>query len=252
MADIYGPTGAPLYDAASTRLRGGSGDAAFYLSLAKKTGGPVLELGCGSGRVLLPIARAGLECVGLDASSAMLARLKRNGPPSNLSVVRGRMQDFDLPGKRFALVYCAFRAFQHLLIVEDELSCLAAVRRHLAPGGTFALDVFAPKLDRIALLKEPEFLEVQWKDGDTQVRRLASVTRDPATQVFEVKFRHELCRPGKRPESRTVTTKMRWIFRYELEHLLARAGFTRIEFFGGFDRRPYDYFSGETVAVARL
>jgi SAM-dependent methyltransferase len=252
MADIYGPTGAPLYDAASTRLRGGSGDAAFYLSLAKKTGGPVLELGCGSGRVLLPIARAGFDCTGLDPSRTMLARLKKNGAPANLSLVRAGMEDFDLPGKRFALVYSAFRAFQHLLTIEDELSCLAAVRCHLKPGGTFALDVFAPKLDRVAVLKEPEFLELRWKDGDTEVRRLTSVIRDAATQVFEVKFRHELRRAGKRPESRTVATKMRWIFRYELEHLLARAGFRDIRVFGGFDRRPYDYFSGETVVVARL
>jgi SAM-dependent methyltransferase len=252
VADIYGPTGAPLYDAASSRLRGGCGDAAFYLSLARKAGGPVLELGCGSGRVLLPIARAGIECTGLDPSRAMLARLSKNDPPSNLKLVRARMQDFDLPGERFSLVYSAFRAFQHLLTVEDELSCLAAVGRHLAPKGVFALDVFAPKLDRIAIREEPEFPEIQWKEGDTQVRRLTSVTRDPATQVFEVKFRHELRRPGRRPESRTVTTKMRWIFRYELEHLLARAGFRHIEVFGGFDRRPYDYFSGEIVALARL
>ena len=251
MADIYGPTGAAFYDAASSRLRAGSGDAAFYLTLAKKTGGPVLELGCGSGRVLLPVARAGIECTGLDPSRTMLARLKKNDPPSNLRLVQARMQDFDLPGERFALIYSAFRAFQHLLTVEDELSCLAAVRRHLAPGGTFALDVFAPKLDRIAVLKEPELPEVQWKDGNTEVRRMTSVTRDPAAQVFEVKFRHELRRPGKRPESRTVTTKMRYLFRYELEHLLARAGFSDIRVFGGFDRRPYDYFSGETVAVAR-
>lgn len=251
VADIYGPSGAAFYDAASERLRGSSGDAAFYRSLARKTGGPVLELGCGSGRVLLPIARAGIECAGLDPSRTMLARLRKNDPPSNLRLVQARMQDFDLPGERFALVYSAFRAFQHLLTVEDQLSCLAAVRRRLAPGGTFALDVFAPKLDRIAVIHEPEFLELEWKEGDTNVRRLTSVTRDPAAQVMEVTFRHEIRRPGRRPESRTVSTKMRYLFRYELEHLLARAGFSGIQVFGGFDRRPYDYFSGETVAVAR-
>ena len=64
-------------------------------------------------------------------------------------------------------------------------------------------------------------------------------------------FRHEIRRPARPPESHTVRTKMRYFFRYELEHLLARAGFTGIQVFGGFDRRPYDYFSGETVAVAR-
>lgn len=251
MADIYGPTGAALYDAASSRLRAASGDAAFYLALARRTGEPVLELGCGSGRVLLPIARAGIECTGLDPSRAMLARLEKNGPPSNLRLVRGRMQDFDLKGERFALIYSAFRAFQHLLTVEDELSCLAAVRRHLAPGGTFAFDVFAPKLDRIAVFEEPEFPETRWREGDTEVVRMTSVKRDPATQVMQVTFRHELRRRGRRPESRTVSTKMRYLFRYEVEHLLARAGFSDIEVFGGFDRRPYDYFSGETVVVAR-
>ena len=252
VADIYGPTGAPFYDAASARLRGSSGDAVFYLSLARKTGGPVLELGCGSGRVLLPIARSGIECTGLDPSRAMLARLEKNGPPANLRLVRGRMQDFDLKGERFALVYSAFRAFQHLLTVEDELSCLAAVRRHLAPGGTFAIDVFAPKLDRIAVLEEPEFPEIRWREGDAEIVRFTSVRRDPATQVFQVTFRHEIRRKGRRPEIRTVSTKMRYLFRYEVEHLLARAGFSKIQIFGGFDRRPYDYFSGETVVVAGL
>jgi SAM-dependent methyltransferase len=252
MRDIYGPSGAELYDAASSRLRGSSGDAAFYFDLARRSGGPVLELGCGSGRVLLPIARKGIACVGLDPSRAMLDLLERRGIPSNLELVRGRMQDFDLPGRKFRLIYSAFRAFQHLLTVEDELACLAAVKRHLAPGGSFAFDVFAPKLDRIAIFDEPEFPEMRWKEGDTEVVRLTSVRRDPATQVTNVTFRHELRRPGRPLENRTVSTKMRYLFRYEVEHLLARAGFSDIEVFGGFDRRPYDYFSGETVMIARL
>jgi SAM-dependent methyltransferase len=249
--DIYGPSGAPLYDAAASILRASSGDARFYLALARQTGGPALELGCGSGRVLLPIARAGLSCTGLDSSRAMLARLSREGPPSNLRLVRGRMQDFDLRGKRFALIFSAFRPFQHLLTVEDQLSCLAAVRRHLRRGGLFAMDVFAPKLDRIAVFEEPETPELRWREGDAEVVRFTSVKRDPATQITEVTFRHERRRPGSPPESETFVTKMRHFFRYEVEHLLARAGFADIEIFGGFDRRPYDYFSGETVIIAR-
>ena len=251
MRDLYGPSGAALYDAASTRLRASSGDAAFYLALARRARGPVLELGCGSGRVLLPIAREGIACTGLDSSRAMLARLARQGRPKDLRLVRGRMQDFDLPGKRFALIYSAFRAFQHLLTVEEQLSCLAAVRRHLAPGGLFAFDVFAPKLDRIAILEETETPEGRWREGDTEIVRLTSVRRDPAAQVMDVTFRHELRRAGSPPESETVTTKMRYLFRFEIEHLLFRAGFSKVEIFGGFDRRPYDYFSGETVILAK-
>ncbi len=251
MRDLYGPSGAPYYDAATSVLRASAGDEAFYLGLARETGSPVLELGCGSGRVLLPIARAGIVCTGLDSSRTMLARLSARDPPPNLRLVHARMQDFDLPGERFALIFSAFRAFQHLLTVEDQLSCLAAVRRHLRPGGLFAMDVFAPKFDRIAVFEEPESPEVRWREGDAEIVRLTSVKRDPVSQVTEVTFRHERRRPGSPPESETVITRMRHLFRYELEHLLARAGFTGIEVFGAFDRRPYDYYSGETVVIAR-
>lgn len=251
MRDIYGPSGAPYYDAASSVLRASAGDEAFYLGLARQTGGPVLELGCGSGRVLLPIAREGIACTGLDSSQTMLERFTARDLPPNLKLVHGRMQDFDLPGERFALIFSAFRAFQHLLTVADQLACLAAVRRHLRPQGLFAMDVFAPKLDRIAVFEEPETPEVRWRDGDAEIVRLTSVKRDPVSQVSEVTFRHERRRPGSPPESETVVTKIRHLFRYEIEHLLARAGFTGIEVFGGFDRRPYDYFSGETVLIAR-
>ena len=76
--------------------------------------------------------------------------------------------------------------------------------------------------------------------------------RDPAAQVSEVTFRYQRRRPGAPPESHAVRTSMRHLFRYEVEHLLARCGFTDIRIFGGFDRRPYDYFSGETVILARV
>ena len=120
--DAYGRVTARHYDDAYATLRGGSGDAAFYLALARECGGPVLELGCGTGRVLLPIARAGILCTGLDRSEAMLDALRAKAPPANLNLVRGRMQDFDLGDARFALVTAPFRAFQHLYAVEDQLA----------------------------------------------------------------------------------------------------------------------------------
>jgi len=249
--DAYGPTGAHYCDCAFDLFRSRSGDVDFYRGLARETGGPVLELGCGTGRVLLPIARDGIACMGLDPSEAMLEELRSKGPPDNLRLETGSMQDFDLGPDRFALIFSAFRAFQHLLTVEDQLACLAAVRRHLAPGGLFAFDVFAPKLERVAQFEEPEFEEARWREGDAEIVRFTSVTRDPASQISEVTFRYERRREGSPPESQSVRTRMRHFFRYELEHLLARAGFTDIEVLGGFDRRPYDYFSGETVILAK-
>jgi SAM-dependent methyltransferase len=249
--DAYGPAGARYCESAFELFRSRSGDVEFYRGLARETGGPVLELGCGTGRVLLPIARDGVLCTGLDPSPAMLAEFRRKDPPANLRLVEGRMEDFDLAPDRFALIFSAFRAFQHLLTGEDQLACLAAVRRHLTPGGLFAFDVFAPKLDRVAQLEEPEFEEARWREGDSEIVRFTSVRRDPVSQVSEVRFRYERRRPGSLPRSETVVTKMRHFFRYELEHLLARAGFGDVEVLGGFDRRPYDYFSGETVVLAR-
>ena len=249
--DAYGPTDAHHCDCAFEAFRSPSGDVAFYGELAREAGGPVLELGCGTGRVLLSIAREGFSCTGLDSSGEMLEEFRRKNPPANLRLVRGSMSDFDLGAERFALIFSAFRSFQHLLTVEDQLGCLRAVRRHLAPGGSFAFDVFAPKLERVALLEEPEFEEARWREGEIEIVRFTSVRRDAVAQVSEVTFRYERRRPGSPPESHAVRTRMRHYFRYEIEHLLARAGFTGIEVFGGFDRRPYDYVSGETVVVAR-
>jgi SAM-dependent methyltransferase len=250
MRDDY-VTIAPSYDAEYAVLRDPSGDAAFYADLAREAGGPVLELGCGTGRVLLPIARQGVECVGLDASAAMLDALRAKGPPPNLTLVEAPITAYDLGAARFRLIFAAFRVFQHLYTVEDQLAALACARRHLAPGGLLAFDVFAPLLARIALAEEPEQQEVSARDGDDELRRFTTVWRDHATQVQSVRFRHERWRDGGKVSEEVSEIRMRWFFRYEVEHLLVRAGFEPVAFHGGFDRRPYDG-SGEIIAVARV
>jgi len=248
----YGEATARFYDAAYDRSAQLDGrDIAFYRALAREGGGPVLELGCGTGRVLLEIAADGFPCTGLDASQHMLARLRAKSRFSNLRLVRAPMQDFALPGERFGLIYAAFRAFQHLYTVEDQLACLACVRGHLAPGGRLAFDVFAPRLARTALLEEPESVDLRFAHEGEDVVRYATVTRDPAAQLLAVKFRYERSRDGRVVGNDYATFKMRWFWRYELLHLLARAGFDQVETFGDFDRSPV---SGETpafVVVAR-
>src|SRR5712692_2505126 len=116
--DAFESAGARFYDATYAVIRRGDPDVAFYRALAQERAGPVLELGCGTGRVLLPIAEDGLACTGLDASDAMLDRFRAKGPPSNVRLVRGSMEAFAFPGERFGLIFSAFRAFQHLLTVE--------------------------------------------------------------------------------------------------------------------------------------
>lgn len=147
---------ARFYDAAHAAMPSLGPDAQFYEKLAAESGGPVLEVGCGTGRVLLPIATRGIECAGVDASPAMLDEFRRKPGAGTIALSCARMQSFDLGDRRFRLIYSAFRAFQHLEAVDDQLACLARVRAHLAPGGVFAFDVFNPRLERIALDDEPE------------------------------------------------------------------------------------------------
>lgn len=249
--DEYGRVTARHYDAAYAVRRDPGGDAAFYLSLARECGGPVLELGCGTGRTLLPIARAGLPCTGVDASPAMLDALRAKSPPAGLRLVEGRMQDFDLGGERFALVTAPFRVFQHLYTVEDQLACLARVRRHLAPGGAFAFDLFNPRLDRLALVEEPEAEDCRWQDGDDEVVRTVSVTRDLARQLQQVTMHYERRRDGGCVGRESTRFPMRWFFRYEVEHLLARAGFDDVALFGDYERGPFEAGSLDMVWIAR-
>jgi ubiquinone/menaquinone biosynthesis C-methylase UbiE len=246
-ADGYARLVARHYDALNAVLRGGSQDAAFYLALARESGGPVLELGCGTGRILLPIARDGIACVGLDASAEMLAVLREKQPPRNLELVHARMEGFDLGERRFALVTVPFRAFSHLIDVPSQLAALARIRRHLAPGGRLALDVFDPKLAAIARSEDAESLAVSAETPRGRVQRFDRVVRDAARQVLTLRMRFVADAPEDCGEGEL---ELRWFHRYELEHLLARAGFATLALYGGFDHRPWAP-GGETIVVAK-
>jgi len=246
-ADGYGRLIARHYDAINAVLRGSSQDVAFYRALAQASGGPVLELGCGTGRVLLPIACDGVACVGVDASRDMLDVFRAKGPPPNLELVHAAMESFDLGSRRFRLITVPFRALSHLLDVPAQLAALANVRRHLAPGGRLALDVFDPRLDRTALREEPEALAASADTPRGKLQRFDRVTRDLARQVLTLRVRFVADAPEDSGEGEL---QLRWFYRYELEHLLARSGFTIERIYGGFDQRPWAP-GGETIMIAK-
>ncbi len=256
--DEYRPI-AELYD--HVPLYRDRSDVAFYVHMATAAGGPVLELGCGTGRVLIPTARAGVEVVGLDASPHMLAACRAHlaREPDELrarvALVAGDMRDFDL-GRTFALVTIPFRPFQHLTGVADQLACLATVRRHLVDGGTLVFDVFNPSLD--ALAAEKPGVEVgdeapfTTPDGRRVVRRFRIVSYDRFNQVNQTELIYYVTHPDGREERLVHAFAMRYLFRYEVEHLLARAGFQLQQVFSGCDRAPYgSTYPGDLVLVAR-
>jgi len=138
-----------FYGAPGPRI---AGDVAFYERVARETGGPVLELACGTGRIALPLAKAGLHVTGVDQSEAMLAIARRKlaavspSVQERLSFVHQSMIQLDL-GQRFGFAFVPFRSFQHLLTIDLQRKSLEAIRRHLQPGGRLALHLFDPRLD---------------------------------------------------------------------------------------------------------
>ena len=139
-----------IYDSVYAYVRQ---DLPFYVEEAVASGGPVLELGCGTGRVAVAVAKAGVDVVGLDSSPEMLeeAQHKADSLPDGsgtLTLAHADMRSFELH-RTFPLVIVPFRGILSLLTVEDQTSTLLNVRRHLAPGGRLVFNVFVPDLDML-------------------------------------------------------------------------------------------------------
>ena len=236
-------------------------DVAFYVEMATESGGPVLELGCGTGRVLIPIARAGISITGLDLSSRMLSVCveKLAGEPeavrARVHLAQGDMRHPDLR-QTFRLVTIPFRPFQHLVTVEDQIACLTSIHALLAPGGRLILDVFNPYLPRLADEKymeetgdEPPFT---MPDGRVITRRNRLTARDLFNQVLQSELIYYVSHPDGRQERLVHAFPMRYLFRFEVEHLLARCGFRLETVYADYDRSPYgSKYPGELIAMAR-
>ena len=236
-------------------------DVPFFVAAAKDSGGPVLELGCGTGRILIPTARAGIEIVGLDLSQPMLgvcrARLEEEAEDvrARVQLIEGDMRRFEL-SRMFKLITTPFRSFQHLITVEDQRACLASIHRHLAEDGRFILDVFNPFLEALTsdnlgeeIGEEPEFTA---PDGRRVIRRHKIVERDRFNQVQHVELIYDVTHPDGREERLVHSFPMRYLFRFEAEHLLARCGFEIEQVYADFDKTPYgSTYPGELIFVAR-
>ncbi|MHC4549059.1 MAG: class I SAM-dependent methyltransferase [Planctomycetota bacterium] len=239
-------TVAHMYDADYALARTPSGDVDFYVEEARRSGGPVAEFGCGTGRVLIPVAEAGLEVVGVDASPEMLARLRARRP--DLEVHVGDMRDFDL-GRRFPLVTIPFRALSHIGAREDHVVVFENMRRHLTPDGRLVFDVFQPRPD---LLVEPhESLDIEREEDGRKIRRYASATPHLASQTSDITLRWEVEDASGAVETLQSSFVMRWFFRFELEHALARAGLAVEALYGRFDRSALADDSPEMIFVAK-
>ena len=236
-------------------------DVNFFVEMARRSGGPVLELGCGTGRVLIPIAKSGIEIVGLDASPMMLSVCREkllhesNEVQSKvLDLVQGDMRAFEL-SRKFSLVTIPFRPFQHLLTVADQMSCLENIRKHLVAGGKLVLDIFNPSLlllaDEQYLQEHGEEPEFTTADGRKVVRRARIVWRDYFNQITHNELIYYVTHPDAREERFVHQFPMRYLFKFEAEHLLARCGFGVEAVYADYDQSPYgSKYPGELIIVA--
>ena len=253
-----------LYDA--TPAYAARADVAFYVEEAARAAGAtgtkaVLELGCGTGRVLLAVARAGHTVTGLDQSHAMLSRCRAKiaAEPASVrarvTLVEGDARDFAVAppaGTGFVLAFAPFRMLQHLTAIPDQLRCLSAIHRHLAPGGRFVFDVFNPNYRLMTTDRSQEVedtAEVQLPDG-RHLRRTVRITAVRwADQVSDVELIYHV-----RTEAGTNRVvhafPMRWYTPPEIEHLLERSGFRVDALHGDFDRSPLTDESREIIVVA--
>jgi SAM-dependent methyltransferase len=236
-------------------------DFEFFVEMARECDGTVLEIGCGTGRVLIPVARAGREIVGLDYSSKMLdvCRRKLADEPeevrSRVHLVEGDMREFDL-GRKFDLITLPFRPFQHLVTVDDQISCLKSIHRHLGDRGRLVLDLFNPSLPHLIEEKylsevspEPEFT---MPDGRRVTRRYRIVSRDYFNQVQETELIYYVTHPDGGEERLVHRFPMRYLFRFEAEHLLARCGFRVEALYADYQRSEYgSKYPGELIFVAK-
>ena len=234
-------------------------DVDFYVGFSRAADGATLELGCGTGRILIPTAAAGPEIVGLDISEYMLAkcRQKLQGQPpavqERVRLVQDNMASFDL-GQTFSLITMPFRSFQHLLHVHEQLSCLQCAHRHLARDAKLIVEVFQVKPQGMYHPKwveeSEDFDEVKLSQGRKlrRTHRVAAFHR--AEQYNDREMIYYVTHPDGQTERLVQACPFRYFFRYEIEHLLARCSFRVVELFGDFDQSPLTDESPEMIFVA--
>ena len=256
MNGFYDPL---IYD---VRTQGVPGDVEFFLGLAHEAhaaGHPVLELASGTGRVAIPIAQAEIRVVGLDLHAEMLARAaEKSVGLETVRWVEGDMQDFELP-ERFGLAFIAFRSFQHMLTVEDQLSCLRCIRGHLVPAGRLAIDIFNPDIVVMGQWLGAKRGGIERRRDDhtdprsgRTVKAWETRTYHPGTQEVASDFIDErLDEEGVVVSKVYRGLKLRYTFRYEMEHLLVRTGFEVEALYGDCFGGQFEDTSPEMVWLAR-
>jgi SAM-dependent methyltransferase len=230
--------------------------------MAKSTDGGVLEVACGTGRVAIRLARTGAKVVGIDLSPRMLEVAKGNSAQiSNIRWIEGDMRSFQLT-ERFILALIPGHAFQNLNTPDDQAACLGCVRSHLRPGGILVVHLDHMNTENMKWLgglcgDQRGVFEAaeQFSHPETgrQVRASRAWSYEPATQTAVVQTAWDEMSPDGQTLSRFEREPIRLhcVFRFEMEHLLARVGFEVEGLYGDFFRHELQDDSPSMIWVAK-
>jgi len=219
------------------------GDTSFYLREAKKARGKVLEVGCGTGRVYLPLLAAGVDAYGIDISRGMLGALKAKAAKQGLSpkIKLADMRNFGMRQK-FVLIIVPFRAFLHNLTTDDQLHSLKSFRRHLAPRGKLIINFFYPSPN--VMVNDYGHEVVRFRQGNV-VRKDFSAFANETEQIVESRYWE--IRDGRKVDSYKI--RLALIYKREFELLLRLAGFTKWRVYGGFKKEELKSSKQEMVWI---
>jgi SAM-dependent methyltransferase len=230
-------------------------DLGFWLELAEAHGGPVLELGCGTGRVLLHLARRGHAVTGVDNSPAMLARLQQKLEAASARhlttaphLILADMAAFRVE-QVFRLAVMAFSTWLHLLTTEAQIAALTNIRRHLAPGAPLVIDVANPA-EPYAAAEQGLTLERTFTAGDRTVQVFSMLRVDRTAQLGRVTWLYDSVGPGGDVQRLIVPLTLRYTFPGELRLLLEKCGFALTHLWGDYDRSPLTDTAPRLIAFA--
>jgi SAM-dependent methyltransferase len=235
-------------------------ESRFYLELARRARAPVLELGCGTGRILLSIARAGVAIDGVDNSLPMLNSLRRKmelEPRSvreRVSVIEGDMRHFR-SDRKYGLVIMPFRPLQHMYKLEDQIAALRTAGFHLEDGGLLAFDVYYPKFEKLYSGFGQEVLEMEWRprsDPEHLVRRyFRKDSHDKIHQNLRFTFIFRTWHGDKLIREETEGIEMSYYTYPHLRALFLLAGLEVAEEYGSFSKAPLDNNAEEMIFLLK-
>ena len=229
-------------------------DRAFWLEVGRQAGGPVLDLACGTGRVLIPLLEAGVDADGVDLFPAMLERLREKAAAKGFRprLEAADMRDFTMP-RRYARVICTFNAFAHCDTIEEQLATLRCCREHLDPGGALVLHMSYPGatlwtgVDGEPVLEHEATHPANGHRLQLYDRRFTDAVNQSQRSEMEVR---EVGARGNVVAAHRFTSRQRWVYRYEMELLLGLAGFARFEIHGDFAGGPLERDDQQMIAWA--